>query len=87
MRCSEEILQRVSDAYRKMRNTARFALGNLDGFDPARDRIGAAELLEIDRWALGELDALTERVREAYEGDHTPLVRLIGLSRGHALLR
>jgi isoleucyl-tRNA synthetase len=67
MRCSEEILQRVSDAYRKMRNTARFALGNLDGFDPARDRVDAGELFEIDRWALGELDALTERVREAYE--------------------
>jgi isoleucyl-tRNA synthetase len=67
MRCSDEILQRVSDAYRKMRNTARFALGNLDGFDPARDGVGAAELLEIDRWALGELDRATERVRAAYE--------------------
>jgi isoleucyl-tRNA synthetase len=39
MRCSEEILQRVSDGYRKMRNTARFALGNLDGFDPSRDGV------------------------------------------------
>ncbi|HJR06026.1 MAG TPA: isoleucine--tRNA ligase [Pyrinomonadaceae bacterium] len=67
MRCSEEILQRVSDAYRKMRNTARFALGNLAGFDPARDGVDAAELLEIDRWALAELDALVERVRAAYE--------------------
>ena len=37
MRCSEEILQRVTDGYRKLRNTARFALGNLHGFDPARD--------------------------------------------------
>ncbi|HZH89594.1 MAG TPA: isoleucine--tRNA ligase [Pyrinomonadaceae bacterium] len=67
MRCSDEILQRVSDAYRKMRNTARFALGNLDGFDPARDAVKYEEMQEIDRWALGELDAQTERVREAYE--------------------
>ncbi|MCA1564208.1 MAG: isoleucine--tRNA ligase [Acidobacteria bacterium] len=67
MRCSEEILQRVSDAYRKMRNTARFALGNLDGFDPARDGVETGELLEIDRWALAELDTVTERVRAAYE--------------------
>jgi isoleucyl-tRNA synthetase len=67
MRCSEEILQRVSDAYRKMRNTARFALGNLDGFDPARDRVAHEEMQEIDRWALAELDELIANVREAYE--------------------
>ncbi len=67
MRCSDEILQRVSDAYRKMRNTARFALGNLDGFDPARDAVDASEMQEIDRWALGELDTVAERVRAAYE--------------------
>jgi isoleucyl-tRNA synthetase len=67
MRCSDEILQRVSDAYRKMRNTARFALGNLDGFDPARDAVNYEEMQEIDRWALAELDTVTERVREAYE--------------------
>ena len=66
MRCSDEILQRVSDAYRKMRNTARFALGNLAGFDPARDAVVYEEMLEIDRWALAELDAVTERVRAAY---------------------
>jgi isoleucyl-tRNA synthetase len=46
MRCSDEILQRVSDAYRKMRNTARFALGNLDGFDPARDSVPAQKNLD-----------------------------------------
>ena len=67
MRCSEEILQRVSDGYRKMRNTARFALGNLDGFDPARDGVAFEEMQEIDRWALAELDAVTERVRAGYE--------------------
>jgi isoleucyl-tRNA synthetase len=67
MRCSDEILQRVTDGYRKLRNTARFALGNLDGFDPARDSVAEAEMLEIDRWALSELDAVIEKVRAAYE--------------------
>jgi isoleucyl-tRNA synthetase len=67
MRCSPEILQRISDAYRKMRNTARFALGNLDGFDPARDTVPEDELQEIDLWALAELDSVVERVRAAYE--------------------
>jgi isoleucyl-tRNA synthetase len=67
MRWSEEILLRVSDGYRKIRNTARFTLGNLDRFDPARHSVAHAEMHEIDRWALAELDALTARVREAYE--------------------
>jgi isoleucyl-tRNA synthetase len=67
MRCSAEILARVGEAYRKIRNTARFALGNLDGFDPARDRVAQSELLELDRWALAELDSMIERVVAAYE--------------------
>src|ERR1051326_4726552 len=77
MRCSEEILQRVTDGYRKLRNTARFALGNLDGFDPSRDGVPRdaaiafmgheTQMLEIDRWALAELDAVIADVRAAYE--------------------
>jgi isoleucyl-tRNA synthetase len=67
MRASDEILQRVTDGYRKMRNTARFALGNLDGFDPARDSVPVEEMEEIDRWALAELDRVTKRVLAAYE--------------------
>ena len=67
IRCSDEILQRVSDSYRKVRNTARFALGNLSGFDPAKDTVAEHELLEIDRWALAELDSAIVDVREAYE--------------------
>src|SRR5437764_4457430 len=67
MRCSDEILQRVTDGYRKLRNTARFALGNLDGFDPSRDAVRAEEMLEIDRWALAELDSAIADVRAAYE--------------------
>ncbi|HZI19358.1 MAG TPA: isoleucine--tRNA ligase [Pyrinomonadaceae bacterium] len=67
MRCSAEILQRVSDAYRKMRNTARFALGNLDGFDPERDAVRLPDMREIDRWALAELDAVIRRAVAGYE--------------------
>jgi isoleucyl-tRNA synthetase len=67
MRWSAEILQRVTDGYRKLRNTARFALGNLHGFDPARDSVRDDEMLEIDRWALLELDDLIALVRDAYE--------------------
>jgi isoleucyl-tRNA synthetase len=66
MRCSDEILRRVSDSYRKIRNTARYALGNLDGFDPARDSVVLGEMHEVDRWALAELDRVIERVTDAY---------------------
>ncbi|MGB7068032.1 MAG: isoleucine--tRNA ligase [Pyrinomonadaceae bacterium] len=67
VRCSEEILSRVIDAYRKMRNTLRFALGNLDGFDPAADAVGPQRMLEIDRWALSSLDELSAKVIKGYE--------------------
>ncbi len=67
VRCSDEILQRTQDAYRKLRNTARFALGNLDGFDPARYTVSEEEMLEIDRWALAKLDEVTSQVSEAYK--------------------
>ncbi len=78
MRCSPEILSRVADAYRKIRNTARFALGNLDGFDPARDGVALGALHEIDRWALAELDRLVERALEAYQAyDFHAVYRLI----------
>ncbi|HEX8069867.1 MAG TPA: isoleucine--tRNA ligase [Pyrinomonadaceae bacterium] len=66
VRASAEILARVGDGYRKLRNTARFALGNLAGFDPQRDYVARAELPEIDRWALAELDAVVERALAAY---------------------
>lgn len=67
MRCSDEILSRIVDAYRKFRNTLRYALGNLDGFDPQTDAVPAAEMEEIDRWALAQLDDVILRVREAYK--------------------
>jgi isoleucyl-tRNA synthetase len=67
MRASDEILQRVMDGYRKLRNTARFALGNLHGFDPARDTVPVEQMEEIDRWALAELAAVIASVRKDYE--------------------
>jgi isoleucyl-tRNA synthetase len=67
MRASDEILQRVMDGYRKLRNTARFALGNLHGFDPARDSVPVAEMEEIDRWALAELASMIAEVRREYD--------------------
>jgi isoleucyl-tRNA synthetase len=66
VRCSDEILRGASDGYRKMRNTARFALGNLDGFDPVADAVPLPEMFELDRWALSELDRVIERALEAY---------------------
>src|SRR5580765_4621705 len=67
VRCSDEILARVVDAYRKFRNTLRYALGNLDGFDPKTDAVPDDQLLEIDRWALANLDDVTARVLAGYE--------------------
>ncbi len=67
MRCSKEILDRVTDAYRKIRNTLRYALGNLDGFNPQTESVALAEMQEIDRWALASLDELIEKVVNGYE--------------------
>ncbi len=66
VRCSEEILHRVVDAYRKFRNTLRYALGNLDGFDPAKDTVGNNTMEEIDLWALAGLNEVNEKVIAAY---------------------
>jgi isoleucyl-tRNA synthetase len=68
VRCSDEILLRIVDAYRKMRNTLRYALGNLADFDPATDSVAPEQMLEIDRWALAGLDDLNRKVVENYEG-------------------
>ena len=67
VRISKEILDRASEAYRRIRNTARFLLGNLAGFDPARDRVAPAQLLELDRFILDRLQGLIERCRRAYD--------------------
>jgi len=66
MRLSEEILDRNSEAYRKIRNTFRYMLGNLDGFDPRADAVPLEEMEEIDRWAMHRLEAFRLRLNEAY---------------------
>ncbi len=64
---SDEILARCGEAYRKLRNTARYLLSNLYDFNPARDSVPISDLLPLDRWVLGEARDLAARVREAYE--------------------
>jgi isoleucyl-tRNA synthetase len=66
IRLSEEILQRLTEAYRRIRNTCRFLLGNLYDFDPGRDAVSYAHMEELDRWALHKLQDLSERVLRAY---------------------
>ncbi len=68
MRLSDEILARNVEAYRKIRNTFRYLLGNLHDFDPARDAVAEDEMLELDRWALAQMDELTAKVVSSYEG-------------------
>jgi len=67
IRLSSLILDRLADAYRRIRNTFRFLLGNLSDFDPARDRQPYARLDEVDRFVLDRLARLIDRVRRAYE--------------------
>jgi isoleucyl-tRNA synthetase len=67
MRISNEILTRISDAYRKLRNTARYCLGNLDGFDPATDSVSFAEMNELDRWAVSAFNEVVKKVLAAYQ--------------------
>lgn len=67
VRISETILTRLSEAYRKMRNTFRYALGNLADFDPAGDAVSPAEMLEIDRWILLRAEKLVRDCRAWYE--------------------
>lgn len=66
VRASENLMQRVADNYRKLRNTFRFLLGNLNGFDPAKDTLPEADLLPLDRYMLQRMRELTERVNGWY---------------------
>ncbi len=67
IRLSAEIMDRLADAYRRIRNTFRFLLGNLSDFEPARDRQSYARLDEVDRWILDRLARLITRVTRAYD--------------------
>jgi isoleucyl-tRNA synthetase len=75
---SDNILKRSADAYRRIRNTARFLLGNLHGFDPARHLLAPGECLWLDQWAMARARNLHERVLEAYEAcDFARVVALV----------
>ena len=67
IRISENILKQLSDAYRRIRNTSRFMLGNLYDFNPAKDAVDYGSMPEIDRFALHTLQELTQRLRKAYD--------------------
>ncbi|PWW09037.1 isoleucine--tRNA ligase [Mangrovibacter plantisponsor] len=67
MAVSDEILKRAADAYRRIRNTARFLLANLNGFDPAKDMVQPEDMVVLDRWAVGCAQAAQADIIAAYE--------------------
>ncbi|MFH0234238.1 isoleucine--tRNA ligase [Vibrio diabolicus] len=68
---SDEILKRSADAYRRIRNTARFFLANLSGFNPETDIVPVEEMVALDRWAVGRALAAQEEIVKAYEEYNT----------------
>jgi len=66
MTVSDEILKRTADAYRRMRNTLRFLLSNLNGFDPAQNMVAFDDMVALDRWAVDKAWQLQEDVTKAY---------------------
>ncbi len=67
MSVSDEILKRVSDTYRRIRNTARYFLGNLTGFNPAENSVEFDDCLALDRWAINRAACLQDEIEVAYE--------------------
>jgi len=67
IRCNDELIGRTQDAYRKIRNTLRYLLGNIDDFDPNEKSIAYDDMFEIDKWAMQQLQRLIAGVTEAYE--------------------
>ena len=74
VRLSMPILDGLSEGYRKIRNTVRYALSNLFDFDPAKDTVAKEKLLPLEQWVLAKLDGLTEKVNKAYENYEFHLV-------------
>ncbi|MGL4980364.1 MAG: isoleucine--tRNA ligase [Fusobacteriaceae bacterium] len=66
VKISDNIVKQMAEAYRRVRNTARYILGNTNDFDPAKDSVAYEELLEADRWALDKLERLKRKVTESY---------------------
>ena len=67
MAYSDEIIKRTSDSYRRIRNTARFLLANLNGFDPAKNLVAPAQLLALDAWAIDRAADVQKEVIDAYD--------------------
>jgi len=70
VRISDNIIARLTEAYRKIRNTARFILGNLSDFDPQKDKVQYEDMLEIDKWAISKAHNLLKDIEAAYDGFH-----------------
>ena len=67
IRVSQDILKQLSEIYRKIRNTARFILGNISDFDPNKDMVSESAYEEIDKWAMMRINEVVKTCREAYE--------------------
>jgi isoleucyl-tRNA synthetase len=67
MSISDEILKRTADSYRRLRNTSRYLLANLSGFEPVRDSLKTADMLALDRWALNRARSLHREILAAYD--------------------
>ncbi|MGA2914769.1 MAG: isoleucine--tRNA ligase [Sedimentisphaerales bacterium] len=67
MRCSDSLIARLQDAYRKIRNTLRYLLGNTSDFEPSKNNVPYEKMFEIDRWAVQQLEKLIGEVTDSYE--------------------
>ena len=74
MSLSDEILKRVTDSYRRIRNTARFILGNLAGFDPSQHQVAVKDMVDLDRWAVWRCQQLQEEIIAAYRNNEFHLI-------------
>ena len=74
MSVSDEILKRTADSYRRIRNTARFILSNLTGFNPATDAVPIENMLQLDRWIVGRTAALQKEIIESYDNYQLHLI-------------
>lgn len=74
MSVSDEILKRTADSYRRIRNTARFILSNLNGFDPSIHALDMQQMLQLDRWIVGRTAALQQDIIKAYDNYQLHLI-------------
>ena len=70
MTVSDEILKRTADTYRRLRNTARFLLSNLNGFDPSTDIVDFDKLVKLDKWAIAKTKEFQDKIIDAYNNYH-----------------